>query len=119
MIEANSDNYKKSKTITDVIDYHLNFIRIDSLYKSSINKNCDSFKTLVSIGDNITNYLFYLLFERGTSYIILSLLSEIIKDKPNIPEEHLGKIYNITVDWMNWYLNSDYYKNNNIYFNLI
>lgn len=120
-VEVSAENYEKQRAITDVIDAHL--IKIDDetgLYSTHapIFKH-DSFKELVGMGDKIVNYLFHIMFEHGTSWTILLLLNEIVKNKPLMPSKYAGKARHLTVHWMTWYLDSDYYKNNNIYYNLV
>lgn len=116
-----SDSFQKQLSITNVIDHHLSTIETDTgLYSTHSHKyKHESFKELVNMGDKIVNYLFYLMFEHGTSWTIILLLNEIVKNKPVIPKDMLGKHRYITVEWMKWYLESDYYKNNDIYYNLV
>lgn len=120
-VEVNSENYNKQRAITDIIDAHLLKIENETGLFSNPNYMLrhDSFKELVAMGDKIVNYLFHIMFEHGSSWIILHILRQIVENKPNIPKEHMGKFKHITVDWMTWYLESDYYKNNDIYYNLV
>jgi hypothetical protein len=120
-MEISSKKYQKYIDKVSIIDKHLNLIEEStggsSLFKRKLEH--PSFLALVEMGDIITNYLFYLMFEKGSNWTILLLLNKIVKDKPEIPKEILGKFYEITVFWMNWYIKSDYYKNDNVYNNLI
>ena len=78
-----------------------------------------SFLELVAMGDIIVDYVFKKMFEEGTDWIHLLLLREIVKDGPEIPKEHLGNFDYLIVDWMQWYVKSAYFLNNDIYYNLI
>ena len=116
-----AENYQKQLAITTVIDSHIKTIEDETGFYSFSNPILEhpSFLELVNMGDKIVNYLFHLMFENGSSRTILLLLDKIVKDKPVIPKEIWGKFKHQTVEWMKWYLESDYYKNNNIYFNLV
>lgn len=120
-IEPSAENFAKQLAITNQINQHLNSIEEETggcSFHAPILKH-SSFLELVQMGDKIVNYLFYLIFENGSNWTILLLLDKIVKDKPEIPKEHAGKFKHIVVDWMNWYLTSDYYKRNDVYFNLV
>jgi hypothetical protein len=120
-VEKSAENYQKQKAITDIINDHIKKIDEDTSGYSShghLLKHA-SFLELVAMGDKIVNYLFYLMFQYGSSWTILLLLEKVAQNKPEIPKEHDGKFKHIVVDWMNWYLTSDYYKNNDSYFNLV
>jgi len=120
-VETSAENFQKQLSITNLIDNHIKKIDEDTGGYSSHAHTLRhlSFLELVAMGDKIVNYLFYLMFESGSSWIILLLLDKVVKDKPEIPNEHAGKFYHQVNDWMNWYLTSDYYKNNDSYFNLV
>ena len=116
-----AENFQKQLAITTVIDSHIKTIEDETgLYSFSkpILKH-PLFLELIDMGDKIVNYLFYLMFEYGSSRVILLLLDKIVTDKHVMPKEIAGKFYHQTVEWMKWYLESDYYKNNNIYYNLV
>jgi len=120
-VEVSAENFQKQLVIINLIDSHLNKIEEDtggySFHHPTLKHA--SFLELVNMGDKIVNYLFYLMFESGSSWTILLLLDKVAQNKPEIPKEHAGKYKHIVVDWMNWYLTSDYYKNNDTYFNLV
>jgi hypothetical protein len=78
----------------------------------------ECFKELVSMGDVIINYLFHLMFEYGSSWVLMHLLSKLVKDGPN-KKEHRGKFMHMTIDWMLWYVDSEYHKNCDTYYNLV
>ena len=59
------------------------------------------------------------MFENGSNWIYLNLLNKIVNNKPDIPNKINGDFYHITVLWMTWYLNSEYYRNKDVYDNLI
>jgi hypothetical protein len=120
-VETSPENFQKQLAITNEINRLLKEVEDETgLYSfpNPILKH-PSFLALVQMGDKIVNYLFYIMFEYGSGRVILLLLDKIVKDKPEIPKEHAGKFYHQTVDWMNWYLTSDYYKSNDIYFGLV
>lgn len=120
-IEVSEENFIKQLAITNDIDRKIALVREDTgLY--STHKHMlehESFLSLVTMGDSIVNYIFHLMFEHGTCWLHVYLLSKIIKDGPMIPKEISGKIKHISLLWMNWYLESEYYKNNDIYYNLV
>jgi hypothetical protein len=116
-----SENFQKQVAITTIINSHLKTIEDETglfSFPNPILKH-PLFLELVEMGDKIVNYLFHLMFEHGTRRTILLLLNKIVKDKPIMPKEISGKFRHQTVEWMKWYLESDYYKNNNIYYNLV
>lgn len=120
-VETSSENFAKQLAITNVIDSHLKTIEDETgLYSFSnpILKH-QLFLELVDMGDKIVNYLFHIIFEHGSSRVVLLLLDKIAQNKPEIPKEIRGKFKHQTVIWMQWYLESDYYKNNDIYFGLV
>ena len=120
-VQVNGENFQKQLAITNGINQHLNKIEDDTgCYSFHHHKlKHPSFLELVAMGDKIVNYLFYLMFEYGSSWTILLLLDKVAQNKPEIPKEHAGKFYHQVTDWMTWYLESDYYKNKDIYFNLV
>jgi hypothetical protein len=120
-VEISAENFQKQLAITNLIDNHIKKIDEDTGGYSSHAPTLRhiSFLELVAMGDRIVNYLFYLMFESGSSWTILLLLDKVVKDKPEIPNEHAGSYRHIVVDWMKWYLTSDYYKNDDLYFNLV
>lgn len=120
-VQPSAENFAKQLEITNMIDNHLRIIEDETgLYSFHHPKlKHPSFLELVAMGDKIVNYLFYLMFEYGSSWTILLLLDKIAQNKPEIPKEHTGKFYHQVTDWMTWYLASDYYKSNDIYFNLV
>lgn len=120
-VEVSAENFQKQLEITNQINRHLNLIKEETGLYSFPNYKLKhpSFLSLVEMGDKIVNYLFHLMFEYGSNWTILLLLDKIVKDKPQIPKEHLGNVYHQVVDWMQWYLESDYYKRNDVYFNLV
>lgn len=120
-VEVSAENYEKQQVITNYINEKLKKIDEDTCLYSSHGPSLKhpSFLELVAMGDKIVNYLFYLMFKSGSSWTILLLLEKVAQNKPEIPKEHDGKFKHIVVDWMNWYLTSDYYKNNDSYFNLV
>jgi hypothetical protein len=120
-VEVSGENFQKQLSITSIINQHLNKIEEETgLYSFHHPKlKHASFLELVNMGDKIVNYLFYLIFEYGSSWTILLLLDKVAQNKPEIPKEHAGKFYHQVVDWTTWYLTSEYYKNNDTYFNLV
>ena len=118
-VEVSAENLQKQLDITNLIDSHLNKIEEDTGGYSFHHPKLKhpSFLKLVEMGDKIVNYLFYLMFESGSNWTILLLLDKVAQNKPQISNS--GNFLNITVDWMVWYLTSDYYKNNDTYFNLV
>lgn len=121
MEKVNSENFEKQLVITNKINILLNKIEDEtggySFHKPKLKNS--NFLELAEMGDVIVNYLFYITFEYGCSWTILLLLDKIVKDKPIIPNEHSGRFYHQVVDWTTWYLISDYYKNNDVYYNLV
>jgi hypothetical protein len=119
--EISAENYQKQLAITSLINQLINKIEEETGGYSFHHPKLKhlSFLELVQMGDKIVNYLFYLMFESGSNWTILLLLDKVAQNKPEIPKEHAGKFYHQVTDWMNWYLTSDYYKNNNTYFNLV
>lgn len=73
---------------------------------------------LLNMGDKIINFLFHLSLEYGSDRVVFEIIKEIIKVNP-VQKESVGKLYHETRDWYNWYVESDYYKNNDIYYNLV
>ena len=120
-MEVSAENFEKQLAITNEINRLIKEVEDETGLYSFTNPilKHPSFLKLVEMGDKIVNYLFYIMFEYGSGRVIILLLDKIVKDKPQIPKEHSGRFYHQTVDWMHWYLNSDYYKQNDIYFNLI
>lgn len=120
-IQPSPENFQKQLSITNVIDSHLRIIEDETgLYSfPSLILKHPLFLELVEMGDKIVNYLFHIMFEHGSGRVLLLLLDKIAKNKPEIPKEHAGRFYHQTVNWMKWYLESDYYKNNDIYYNLV
>lgn len=120
-VEVSAGNFEKQLAITSVIHNLINKVDDEtggySIHAYKLRN--ENFIALAEMGDVIVNYLFHLIFEYGCSWTILLLLDKIVKDKPTIPKEHAGKFYHQTVDWTTWYLTSEYYKNNDIYFNLV
>ena len=80
------------------------------------NKN---FQTLVEKGDILVNYIFHLMFQHGNCWRYLELLPRIVKDPPKLPNEIAGDFQRQTIFWMQWYMTSDYRKEDNIYHNFI
>ena len=117
--EVSCENYAKCKAITNKIDMLLRNIEEDTSYLSTfhIKVNHESFKALVSMGDKIIPYLFYLGVQRGFSWTIMLLLGSITNENP-IKKEHAGKYYHSVSDWLIWFTNSKY-CNSNVYFDLI
>ena len=120
-VEVNGENYQKQRAITDVINKLLFQIEEDtggsSVHRDKLKH--ESFLELVEMGDKIVNYIFYLMTEYGGSWIYFLLLQKIVKNPPKLPNEVAGKFIHQTIHWMQWYVESDYYKNNDTYFNLV
>lgn len=119
---VNGENYQKQKKITDEINAFISEIKRDTGMFSTHNHIFEHprFKQLVEMGDKIVDYIFYLMFEHGSDWVLLHLLNMIVKEnKPIIPKEHRGSFVNLTVDWEVWFLQSDYHKNHDIYYGLV
>lgn len=119
-VEVSTENYKKCKEITDKIDTYLSKIDHDTLFSSNHGDKVRHvyFSLLISMGDSIIPYLFYVASHRGWNWTIILLLEEFI-GTGHIPEEHAGSFEHQITDWMIWWLSSDYRKNSNIYYGLI
>jgi hypothetical protein len=119
MIETNEKNYHKYCTITEEIDTLINNVTQHyrlSLSHVGMDKHPDFIK-IVEMGDKIVNYLFCKILNHGSSWVILKLLSAITNQNP-IKREHAGSFVAIISDWLVWYIDSDYYKNNDVYHGL-
>ena len=119
-VEVSAENYNKQREITDKIDAILNKIEEDTQLHSSPKKKLEhpGFNELLAMGDVIVNYLFHLMFEYGNSWTLMLLLTKLVKDGPN-KREHRGDFKYMTIDWMTWYVESEYYKNCDVYYNLV
>jgi hypothetical protein len=119
-IEPSGERYAQYKEITTEIDFFLKTIEEDSGLSSShtIIINHEYFKKLVEMGDKIIPYLFHVMVEHGASWTILILLRHLTQENP-IKPEHVGKFYHIFHDWLGWYLDSPYDKNDDIYHGLV
>lgn len=121
-VKVSAENFQKQLAVAAVIHKHINEVEDAtgglSIIHRAITEHPD-FKALVAMGDKITNYIFHLILENGVNRIYFFLLPLIVKNPPEVPREHAGRIIHQTIDWLNWYVNSDYYKNNDVYFNLV
>ena len=120
-VAVNSTNYKKCLEITDNINRLLRMVAHDSGGSSTHRRIYEhaSFKELVEMGDKIIPYLFHLITHYGGSWTILLLLSEIAPEDP-IQKDHAGKFIHLMIDWLQWYVESKYYKEiNDVYYGLI
>ena len=119
MIEVNGENYQKQKEITDNIDRLLQEIEDETGLYSTMLPTLEhrNFKILVEIGDKIIPYLFYKMFQQGNSWTYFLLLQEITKQNP-ISKEHAGSFYHHIMYWLQWYIDSKYFKHD-VYYNLL
>ncbi len=89
-METNSENFQKTTYLTNQIDSLIQKIKEETGgYSTHSNKlNHPAFLELTKMGDKIVNYIFYQMFERGTSWTHLLLLEKIIPNPPVIPKKH-------------------------------
>ena len=119
-VEVNSDNFQKYLVTINEIDNHFSLIREETgLYSNHKHMLEHKSLALVEMGDVLINYLFHKIIKSGSSWTTIHLLNKIAKNGPIIPKEHWGKIFYLTIDWLSWYVETDYYKNNDVYHNLV
>jgi len=121
MVEVSITNYEKFKTIADNIDSKFYKIREDSRYSSSHRVIYDhqQFHQLREMGTKILPYVFHKAVMHGFEWTHLILFRALI-NPCLIPDKHAGKFLHQVSDWMVWYLDSEYYKNNkDVYFGLV
>ncbi len=70
------------------------------------------------MGDKIVNYLFHIITHRGGSWAVFMILRQITGVNP-IPKKDNGRFPHVMMHWLRWYTESGYYKNNDIYYNLV
>lgn len=120
MIEVNSENYnlfhQKAKEIDDLLET-INHDTMDSSnHADTTNHSC--FKQLVNMGNKIIPYIFYLMTQHGCEWAHLLLLSELVGNEMQIPEEHYGRFIHIMSDWLQWYIKSPY-QMHDVYYGLV
>jgi len=120
-VEVNGENFQKQIAIASVIHKHFNDVEQATGGLSTRHHMIKhpSFQALIAMGDKIVNYVFHLMFESGSCWRYLELIPRIIKNPPKVPVEIAGDFYRQTIFWMSWYVESEYYKNNDVYFNLV
>ena len=117
--EVTTGNFKKSSKIVDEIVKHLAAIENDTKFYSYPDPvlNHPRYKMLIEMGDKIVPYLFHHITHNGGSWTIFYLLYNITKQNP-IPKEHSGNFNYAIIYWLQWFMDSDYYKNDDIYYGL-
>lgn len=121
-IEPSVERYEAQKLLTNEIDKHL-----DELQKwcapRSVNKGIDeqsSFIALVNMGDSIVNYIMHRMTQDGFRWEYCTLLWKITGDKiPKLPNESQGNLPRTMAHIILWWVDSEYYANDNVYFGLI
>jgi hypothetical protein len=119
-VEVSAENYQKQQLITNEIVSLLKEIKRDTGGMSTtyhIMKH-PNVQKLLDMGDKIVNFLFYLTVEYGADWVVFEILRQLTNQNP-VKKENVGKFIHTTIDWLNWYVESDYYKNNDIYYNLV
>ena len=121
-IEPSVERYEKQKLITNEIDKHLEILDKWSAPRST-HKGIEihpSFIILLNMGDKIVNYLIHCIIESGWSHANYILLDHLVGNKiPTIPDEHRGRVPFLMAHIILWWINSEYYANDNVYFGLV
>lgn len=119
-VEVNKENFEKYLVIVNEVYELLHNIKEDTGHLSTsihIFRHKD-FKTLVEKGDKLVPFLFYFIGQYGGDWIIFHLLHEITGAHP-VPKEDFGRFYHTMMYWLKWFIESDYYKNNDVYHGLV
>lgn len=119
-VEVSAENYKKQQIITDEIVALIKEIKRDTGHMSTMYHKMKhpNVQKLLDMGDKIVNFLFYLISEYGGDWVVFEILRQLTKQNP-VKTENVGKFIHTTIDWLSWYVESDYYKNNDIYYGLV
>ena len=121
-IEPSTERYETQLSITGEIDKHLHELREWTGGRSHYGgiEEQPSFIELLKMGDRIVNYIMHLMTQGGFRWEYCILLRELTGDKiPPMPDEFSGRLPHVMAHIILWWVDSEYYKNNNVYFGLV
>ena len=105
----------RGEKIRSLLDSYRNKTGMQSIS----NYDYPEIEEIVSMGKPVVNFLIHEMCYRGdVSRDIFYLLGRITGAHP-IAKEHRGYHLPMLNDWLTWYLASDYYKQDDIYHNLV
>lgn len=109
-VEVNPENFKKSVVAMNEIYGLLRELKKDTGgYSTHIHiLRHQNFEKLALMGERIIPFLFYTIAQHGIDWITFLLLEKITGENP-VPKESTGKIYEITIAWLQWFVKSKYY----------
>lgn len=122
LVETNKENLTKYQKIITKYKQYVDKVKIDTQYSSKLGDilKHNKFRKLVVEGPRIVNWLFYDMLHHGTSWTHILLLHEIFTSiSKQRPADTNGDLLRIYIFWLQWYANSNYRKNKDIYMGLI
>jgi hypothetical protein len=118
-VKVSAENFQKSKFVINEIYALLHELHNDTGgYSTSIHiLEHPNFEKLIAKGDRIVPFLFYTIMQHGVDWVTFLLLEKITGEHP-VPKESTGKLYEVLIAWLQWFVNSKYYHTD-VYYGLV